>query len=143
MGWSAAPPVIRTLAVVAFLGVAAACAAAAFKPENPQYALLSVFALGTGGIVGACVLGVGEFLSRPSVADWLAPFLRRDSYTRHTTPLLLQAGILAAVFAAFVLHLARAVREGDALSGWTAALLAAIILYPFIRHRIERGRWPD
>lgn len=143
MVWTAAPPIVRALAVVAFLGVAASLAFSGHKAANPQYGLLAVASLGIGSIVGAIVLSVGKFLTRPNVADWIAHFLRRDSYTRQTTPILLHLGILAAIFVMFALNLVRAVRHGDTLSGWTAAVLAAIIFYPMVRYRIERGRWAD
>lgn len=128
--------------MLTFLGLAATYAVAAYKPENPQYALLAFAALGIGAVVGALALGVGEFLSRPTVSGRIAHLLHRETYDRHAAGALLLLGLFLATFVMFAIHLIHAVRQGDTLSGWTAAVFAAIIFYPLIRHRIERGRWP-
>lgn len=143
MARTAALPLVRTLTVAAFIGVSAACAVLQFRPENPQWVLLAVASLGTGAIVAGLVFGLGEFLSRRSVGTAISAALSRGTYTRQSVPTLLLLGIFVAAFVMFALHLIQSIRHGSTLSGWTAAVFAAIIFYPMIRHRIERGRWPD
>ncbi|MBE7197228.1 MAG: hypothetical protein INR70_05435 [Parafilimonas terrae] len=78
--------------------------------------------------------------------DWTAEvrfWLSRQSYNRRTIPLIMQLGIWLAVGVLFFLHVAAWLDTGSTLSAATAAVFLAIIAYPFVRHRIERGRWPD
>lgn len=143
MAWTVAPPLVKGLAVVVFVAVSAAVAAVDYKPANPQWLLLAVVAFGCGGIVAAFVLGIGEFLSRPWILSDIRHLFSREAYTRQTVPMLLLLGIFGAVFVMFAVHLLEAMKHGSTLSAWTAAVFAAIMFYPLIRYRIERGRWPD
>jgi hypothetical protein len=86
-----------------------------------------------------------EGRAAPSV-DWAGEarfWLSRQSYSRRSVPLMMQLGIWLAVGVLFFLHVAAWLETGSALSATTAAVLLAIIAYPFARYRIERGRWPD
>lgn len=78
--------------------------------------------------------------------DWAGEarfWLSRQSYNRRSVPLMMQLGIWLAVGVLLFLHAAAWLRTGSTLSAATAAVLLAVIAYPFVRHRIERGRWPD
>jgi hypothetical protein len=82
---------------------------------------------------------------RPGI-DWAAEarfWFSRESYNRRSIPLMMQLGIWLAVGVLFFLHVDTWLKTGSALSAATTVVLLAIIAYPFLRHRIERGRWPD
>lgn len=82
----------------------------------------------------------------PPPVDWRSEarlWLNRQNYNRRSIPLMMQLVIWLAVSVLFFMHAAAWLDTGSALSAATAAVLLAIIAYPFARHRIERGRWPD
>ncbi|MCJ2009862.1 hypothetical protein [Methylobacterium sp. J-092] len=86
-----------------------------------------------------------EGRTRPPI-DWrgeLRFWFSRSTYTRRTAPILMQLGIWLAVGTLFFLHADAWRRSGSGLSAATTILLFAILAYPFVRYRIERGRWPD
>ncbi|MCJ2093132.1 hypothetical protein MKK67_11580 [Methylobacterium sp. J-072] len=82
----------------------------------------------------------------PLPMDWRGEarfWFNRQSYNRRSIPLMMQLVIWLAVGLLFFLHVATWLNTGSPLSAATAAVLLLIIVYPAIRHRIERGRWPD
>lgn len=128
--------------VVALTGFALVADA---NPTPQDYFLpgLLIIASCAAGWLAYLLVDMAGIVATDTAWKHIGLILRPETYTRQTTPILLQLGILAAIFVVFALNLVRAVRHGDTLSGWTAAVLAAIIFYPMVRYRIERGRWPD
>jgi hypothetical protein len=82
----------------------------------------------------------------PRGIDWATEarfWFSRESYNRRSIPLMMQLGIWLAVGVLLFLHVDTWLKTGSTLSAATSVVLLAIIAYPFLRHRIERGRWPD
>ena len=82
----------------------------------------------------------------PPPIDWrgeLRFWFSRQSYNRRSIPLMMQFAIWLVVGVLFFLHVVAWLDTGSVLSAATAAVFLAIIGYPFARHRIEHGRWPD
>lgn len=82
----------------------------------------------------------------PPPIDWRGEarfWLNRQSYNRRSVPLMMQLGIWLAVGVLLFLHVGAWLDTGSTLSVATVAVLLDIIAYSFVRHRIERGRWPD
>lgn len=143
IGWTNATFAVRIVALVVFMAGSALAGAAFYKPTNPQPALLAVAALGYGGIAAWFALMAGNLITHPRFGEHAQFWTSRQSYNRRTIPLMLQLGILLAVGGLLFAHVQAYRHTGSGLNAVTADVLLAIIIYPFVRHRIERGRWPD
>lgn len=81
---------------------------------------------------------------RVNWAEHLRFWTSRESYNRRSLPAMLQLLIWLAVGVMAMVNLFVWVKHGGGwVSAASCATFTAVMLYPYLRHRIERGRWPD
>ncbi|MDR7038930.1 hypothetical protein J2X36_003702 [Methylobacterium sp. BE186] len=57
--------------------------------------------------------------------------------------MLLQLVVTVAVSLMTIANIIAWLNTCSSLAGLSAITLFAVTVYPYLRHRIERGRWPD
>ncbi|MCJ2016863.1 hypothetical protein MKK84_05375 [Methylobacterium sp. E-065] len=83
----------------------------------------------------------------PPSVDWTREakfWFSREPYTGRNRITLLQLAITLAVGGMAIVNLiVWAYHGGNWVNAASCGTLAAVMFYPAVRHRIERGRWPD